>query len=165
MASICAIFTSTYHIKQLNPWPNSSASPVVNYSRLFACHGEMEPFEDHLSTHECLKSIRNKPQQQQPTFNTNSYLSELLVNTYTNCLVVKSVPCYCVCGKRVFSNPVTYHGHILCQVKLVLRWILWMKIYSKAFAIPILTASRLILTVAIAIRRGIANALEFILIL
>ena len=35
----------------------------------------------------------------------------------------------------------------------------------KTFAIPILTASDLILAVAIAIRRGIANALEFILIL
>ena len=41
MASIGAIFTSTYHTKQLNPWPNSSASRVVNYSRLSACQEDM----------------------------------------------------------------------------------------------------------------------------
>ena len=41
MASIGVIFTSTYHTKQLNPWPNSSASRVVNYSRLSACQGDM----------------------------------------------------------------------------------------------------------------------------
>ena len=41
MASIGVIFTSTYHTKQLNPWPNSSASPrVVKYSQLSACQGE-----------------------------------------------------------------------------------------------------------------------------
>ena len=39
MASIGAIFTSTYHTKQLNPWTNSSASHVINYSYLSACQG------------------------------------------------------------------------------------------------------------------------------
>ena len=33
MASIDAIFTSTYHTKQLNPWPNSSDNHVVKYSQ------------------------------------------------------------------------------------------------------------------------------------
>ena len=41
MASIGAIFTSTDHTKQLNPWPNSPASRVVNYSWLSACQGDM----------------------------------------------------------------------------------------------------------------------------
>ena len=64
MASIGA--TSTYHTKQLNPWPNSSGSRVVNYSQLSVCQGEMEPFEDHPSTRGCLTSLRNKLQQKQP---------------------------------------------------------------------------------------------------
>ena len=37
MASIGAIFTSTYYTKQLNLWQNSSTSCVVNYSWLSAC--------------------------------------------------------------------------------------------------------------------------------
>ena len=47
VAFIDAIFTSTYHTKQLNPWPNSSASLVVKYNQLSACQGKMEPFEDN----------------------------------------------------------------------------------------------------------------------
>ena len=47
MASICAIFTSKYHTKQLNPWLNSSASCVVNYNRLSAWQGERELFKEH----------------------------------------------------------------------------------------------------------------------
>ena len=66
MASIGVIFTSTYHTKQLNPWPNSSASRVVNYSQLSACQGDMQPFEDDPYTRGCLTSLRNKPQQKQP---------------------------------------------------------------------------------------------------
>ena len=65
MVSIGAILTLTYH-KVLNPWPNSSASCVLNYSWLSACQGEMEPFKDHLSTHGQLTNLRNKPQQMQP---------------------------------------------------------------------------------------------------
>ena len=37
MTFIGATITSTYHIKQLNPWPNSLANRVVNYSRVSAC--------------------------------------------------------------------------------------------------------------------------------
>ena len=55
----------TYHTEQLNTCPNSSASHVVNYSRLSTCHGEMEPFNDHPSTGGYLTSFRNKPQQKQ----------------------------------------------------------------------------------------------------
>ena len=66
MASIGIIFCSSYHKKQLNPWPNSSASWMVNYNQLSAYPGEMEPFEDHPSTRGHLTSLRNKPQQKQP---------------------------------------------------------------------------------------------------
>ena len=66
MAYIGVIFTSTYHTKQLNPWSNSSASRVVNYSQLSACQGDMQPFEDDLYTRGRLTSLRNKPQQKQP---------------------------------------------------------------------------------------------------
>ena len=66
MASIGAIFTSTYCTKQLNPWPNSSASCVVNYSRLSACQGDIRPFEGDPNTRGHLTSLRNKPQQEQP---------------------------------------------------------------------------------------------------
>ena len=65
MVSIGAVFTSTYHKKQLNPWPNSSAS-LVNYSWLLACQGDMEPFEEHPSSCGRLTSLRNMPQQKQP---------------------------------------------------------------------------------------------------
>ena len=61
-----AIFTSTYHTKQLNAWPNSSGSCVMDHSWLSTCQGKMEPFEDHPSTHGRLASLRNKPQQKQP---------------------------------------------------------------------------------------------------
>ena len=62
MVSTGAIFTCKYHTKQLNPCLNSSASCMVNYSQLSTCLGEMEPFEDHPSTHEHdLTSLRNKP--------------------------------------------------------------------------------------------------------
>ena len=66
MTSIGAIFSYTYHTKQLNPWQNSSSSRVVNYNQLSACPWEMEEFKDHPSTRGCLTSLRNKPQQKQP---------------------------------------------------------------------------------------------------
>ena len=66
MVSIAAIFTSTYHTKKLNPWPNSSVSRIVNYSPLSTCLGEMEPFEDDLSTRGRMTSLSNNPQQKQP---------------------------------------------------------------------------------------------------
>ena len=63
MTFIGVIFTSTYHTKQLNPWPNSLASRVVNYSQLSACQGDMQPFEGDPYTRGRLTSLRNKPQQ------------------------------------------------------------------------------------------------------
>ena len=90
MAFIGIIFTSAYHTKQLNPWPNSLASRVVNYSRLSGCQGDMEPFEGDPSTYGCLISLRNKPQQKQPgQLSASIYLPELLVNVYSYHLMVK----------------------------------------------------------------------------
>ena len=66
MVSIGAIFTFIYHTKQLNPWLNSSANHVVNYSQLSAFQRNMEPFEGNLSTCRHLISLRNKPHQMQP---------------------------------------------------------------------------------------------------
>ena len=40
---------STCHKEQLNSWSNSLAVRVMNHSRLSACQGKMEPFEDHPS--------------------------------------------------------------------------------------------------------------------
>ena len=77
MVSIGASFTSSYHTKQLNPWPNWPANHVVNYSQLSACQREMEPSEDHLSTRGHLtnlsKSSLGNFQQE--------YLTELLMCT------------------------------------------------------------------------------------
>ena len=61
MASIGTNFTSKYHTKQLNSWPNSSASRVVNSSRLSACQRDMEPFEGDPSTRGHLRSLKSSP--------------------------------------------------------------------------------------------------------
>ena len=66
MASTGVIFTSTYHTKQFDLWPNSSASCVVNYSQLSTCQENMQPFEGDPSIRGHLTSLRNKPQQKQP---------------------------------------------------------------------------------------------------
>ena len=60
MASTGVIFTSTCYTKQLNPWPYSSASCVVNYSRLSTCQGKMGPFEGHPSTHGHQTDLRKR---------------------------------------------------------------------------------------------------------
>ena len=105
IAFIGVIFTSTYHTKQLNPWPNSSASCVVNYSWLSACQGDMEPFKDHPSTHGCLTSLRNKSSLGKLQC---QYLTELLVNVYRYSLMEKSVSRCCVHGRQILSNPVMF---------------------------------------------------------
>ena len=78
MASIVVIFTSTYHTKQLNPWPNSSASRVVNYSQLSACQGDMQPFESDPYTRGHLTSLTEKQataKAARATFSINTWLS------------------------------------------------------------------------------------------
>ena len=107
MASTSAIFTTTDHTKQLNPWPNSSTSHVVNYSQLSACQEYMQPFEGDLSTRGHLTGLKNKPQQSSLFNFQHQYLPELLDNVYSYCLMMKSVPCCCVHESQLFSNPVT----------------------------------------------------------
>ena len=83
MVSIGAIFTSAYHTKQLNPWLNSSASRVVNYSRLSASQGDVEPFEGDLSTCGRLTSLSKSS----PGNFQHQYLPELLVNVYCTSVI------------------------------------------------------------------------------
>ena len=77
-----------YTIKHLNPWLNSSASHVVNYSQPYACPGEMEPFKEHLSSEHSWKF--DKPQKQttakavRVTFNINACLNCWLMCTAIN---------------------------------------------------------------------------------
>ena len=59
IASIGAISTSTYHTKQLNAYPTSSASVFVNYNWLLACPRKIELVKDHPNTHGHLTSLRN----------------------------------------------------------------------------------------------------------
>ena len=58
--SFGAIFSSTYHTKQLNSWLSSTASCVVIYSLLSTCPREMELFKDHMSA----QGLSDKPQKQ-----------------------------------------------------------------------------------------------------
>ena len=107
MASIGIIFTSTYHIKQLYPWSNSSASRVVNYSQLSACQGDMQPLKATGTLVDVWEASETSHSKSSPGYFQHQYLAELLVNTYSYCLMVKSVSCCCVCGSRLFSNLVT----------------------------------------------------------
>ena len=91
MRSIGAILTSTYHMKQLNPWLSSSASRVVNYILPSVCWGKMEPFKDHLNTHRCLKNFRNKPQQKQPGQVSTPIPSWIVSYHIVKALAVKNV--------------------------------------------------------------------------
>ena len=110
MASIDAIFTSSYHTKQLNPSVNPSADCVVNYNWLSACQGEMEPLIQRPPKHSWMSY---KPQKQATVkvvwviFSINTW-SELLVNVYGYCLMVKSISCCCVYGNQLFSNSVAF---------------------------------------------------------
>ena len=107
MASIGVIFTSKYH-KAAKFMTKIPASCVVNNSRLSACHGEMEPFEDYLSTRGHLTSIRNKPQQKILGNFQHQCLTEMVVNACSCHMVAKSVYCCCV-WKVAFSNSVTFY--------------------------------------------------------
>ena len=103
---------------------NSSASRVVNYSQLSACQGDMQPFEGDPYTRGHLTSLRNKPQQKQPSNFQHQYLAELLVNVYSYCLMVKSVSCCCVRGSRLFSDLVTYTHNIYLYIYYVCTYIM-----------------------------------------
>ena len=79
MTSIDATFNSTYHTKQLNPWPILLSNYVVIYSQLSTCLGEMKPFRDHLSTYIWTfeTSFRSNPQSSLGNIQ-HQYLPKLL---------------------------------------------------------------------------------------
>ena len=81
MASTGAIFTSTYHTKQLNPWPSTPASRVVNYSRLSACQGDVAIWRppEHSWTSDTEASETSYSKNSPGNFQ-HRYLPELLVN-------------------------------------------------------------------------------------
>ena len=98
IASIGAIFGFTYHIKQLTPWPNSLASCVVNYSRLSTCPWKIKLFKDDRAPLDLWQVLETSHSKSSLGNFQHRYLSELLVNMYNCHVMVKSVPCYCVCG-------------------------------------------------------------------
>ena len=104
-----AIFTSVYHTKQLNPWPNSSASRLMNYSWLSDCQGKREPFKDHQIICGRLKASVTSHSKSRLGKRLYQYLAKLLVNVSSYELMEKSVVCCCVRGRQSFSNPVTHH--------------------------------------------------------
>ena len=87
MASIDTVFISIYYKKQLNLWPNSSDSCGVNHNWLSVCQAEMELFEEYLSTHGCLTSLRNKHQQKQAGQLQHQFLAKLLVNVLYTAII------------------------------------------------------------------------------
>ena len=54
MTTIDAIFTSTCHIKHLNPWTISQSAVYLLI--------KFEPFEGHQSTHGCQTGLRVRPE-------------------------------------------------------------------------------------------------------
>ena len=56
---------SNCHKTWLNPWPISSTSCVVIYSKVVACTSQPVAFNGHPSIHGRLTGLRNKPQQKQ----------------------------------------------------------------------------------------------------
>ena len=116
MASIDVIFNTTYHTKQLNLWPNSSTSHVVNYSWLTACQEDMQRFEGDPSTRGCLKGLRNKPQQKQP-WQLSASIPALIVSQCVQLLFdgVKCVLLLCA-WKPVFLKSGYIFSFLLCSV-------------------------------------------------
>ena len=115
MVSIGAIFITTYHTKQLNPWPNSSANHVVNYSWLSACQGNMQPFEGDTNTGGCRQTSETSHSKSSMGNFQHQYLPELLVSVYSYCLMVKV--CLAVaCMEAGFSQ---IRSHILVLNRLL----------------------------------------------
>ena len=79
MASVIAIFSSTYHTKQLNPWPTSPARGVVIYSHLSACPGKMKPFKRSL----CHSWTSDKLQKQ---IAAKAFWANFSTNIWLNCV-------------------------------------------------------------------------------
>ena len=126
MASTDAIFTSKYHTKQLNPWPNSSASRVVNYSQLSACQGYMEPFEGDPSTRGRLTSLRNKPQQKQP----RQLSASILASTVSQCIQLSFDGEKCVLLLCVWKASFLKSGHTHIYIYIYIYNIIYIYIYT-----------------------------------
>ena len=118
MASIDAIFTSTYHAKQLNPWPNSSSTHIMISGEIIACcllvkviwrwiKHSWTSDEPQIQATAKLSSLGNFQHQ---------YLAELLVNVYRYCLMMKIVPCCCVRRRWLFSTWIT------CESFMQITW-------------------------------------------
>ena len=114
MTSTGAIFTTAYQIKQLNPWPNSSASHVVNYSRL---HMYASVSKGYVAIWRWPKNswISDKPQRKghnksSPGNFQHHAIPAWIVSQFVQLLfdAEKYVLMLCVCGRWLFSNLVTY---------------------------------------------------------
>ena len=108
MASIGAIFTSTYRNKQLNPC--QTHQPVVwgSTAGCLLVKGRW----NHLKRTQALLDVNKAPETSHSQSSLENfqyqYMAESLVNVYSYGLMVKSVFCYCVHGRWLFSNPVTF---------------------------------------------------------
>ena len=136
MASIGAIFTSTYHTKQLNPWLNSSASREVNYSQLSACQRDVEPFEGDPSTCGCLTSLGNKPNQKQP--GELKISTSLLAWIVSQCVHLSFDGKKCILILCVWKPAFLKSSHILLFEVFCKRWTffvwnygMYMQIYNQ----------------------------------
>ena len=108
MTTIGAIFTSICHTKQLNPWPNSSASRVVIHSRLSARQRKMGPFKGYLSTHGCQTGLRKRPEWKQ------TVQLSAVVNTYPVGALMQLTDGdeKCVLKLCMYKTPFGKSGHI-----------------------------------------------------
>ena len=116
IASIGVIFTSTYHKKQLNPWPNSSASRVVNYSWPSFCQGDMEAFVGDPNTRGHQTNLRKSHSKSSLGNFQHQYLAELLVNVYMQLSFDGEKYVLLLCAWKVtFLNQVTYIEYVTMQ--------------------------------------------------
>ena len=124
MASISTIFTSTYHTKQLNLWPNSSASHVVNYNWLSAYQGCLliKGRWSHLKTTWPLMAIWQTSETSHIKSSQANFQhqcpAKLLVNVYSHIggLMMKSMSYCWVHGRWIVSNPVTFgDSNLYCK--------------------------------------------------
>ena len=126
MACIGAIVTSTYHTRQLNPWRNSSANRVVNYSRLSACQLSQGRWTTRAviwrlaRTHSWTYEKLQKQAKAKAAWVTFSIKTWICVYSYP--LMVKMcLAVVCAHGRRLFSNPVTYYNLVFsCTIIIVL---------------------------------------------
>ena len=91
----------------------------MNYSCSLLVQERWSHFKDHPSTCGHLTCLRNKPQQKQSgqlSVPIRTYLSELLVNVYSYCLMVKSVTNCCVCGSQLQSHTVCMFVLCMCSM-------------------------------------------------